>query len=61
MHFGGLDLNLLMVLDALFVEKNVTRAGQRIHLSQSATSGALSRLREYFMTTCWYLSDEGWC
>jgi LysR family nod box-dependent transcriptional activator len=48
MHFGGLDLNLLMVLDALFVEKNVTRAGQRIHLSQSATSGALSRLREYF-------------
>jgi len=48
MHFGGLDLNLLMVLDALFVEKNVTRAGRRIHLSQSATSGALSRLREYF-------------
>ena len=48
MHFGGLDLNLLMVLDALFVEKNVTRVGERIHLSQSATSGALSRLREYF-------------
>jgi DNA-binding transcriptional LysR family regulator len=48
MHFGGLDLNLLLVLDALFVEKNVTRAGERIHLSQSATSGALSRLREYF-------------
>ena len=48
MHLGGLDLNLLMVLDALFVEKNVTRAGERIHLSQSATSGALSRLREYF-------------
>lgn len=48
MHLGGLDLNLLMVLDALFVEKNVTRAGERIHLSQSATSGALSRLREFF-------------
>jgi DNA-binding transcriptional LysR family regulator len=48
MHLGGLDLNLLMVLDALVVEKNVTRAGERIHLSQSATSGALSRLREYF-------------
>jgi LysR family transcriptional regulator, nod-box dependent transcriptional activator len=48
MHLGGLDLNLLMVLDALFVEKNVTRAGERIHLSQSATSGALARLREYF-------------
>jgi len=48
MHFGGLDLNLLLVLDALVVEKNVTRAGERVHLSQSATSGALSRLREYF-------------
>src|SRR6187401_163786 len=48
MHLGGLDLNLLMVLDALFVEKNVTRAGERIHLSQSATSGALSRLRDFF-------------
>ena len=48
MHFGGLDLNLLMVLDALCIEKNVTRVGERIHLSQSATSGALSRLREYF-------------
>ena len=48
MHLDGLDLNLLVVLDALFSEKSVTRAGERIHLSQSATSGALSRLREYF-------------
>jgi LysR family nod box-dependent transcriptional activator len=48
MQLDGLDLNLLVVLDALFSEKNVTRAGERIHLSQSATSGALSRLREYF-------------
>ena len=48
MHLDGLDLNLLVVLDALFSEKSVTRTGARIHLSQSATSGALSRLREYF-------------
>jgi len=48
MHLDGLDLNLLVVLDALFAEKSVTRTGERIHLSQSATSGALSRLREYF-------------
>ena len=48
MHLDGLDLNLLVVLDALFSEKSVTRTGERIHLSQSATSGALSRLREYF-------------
>jgi LysR family transcriptional regulator, nod-box dependent transcriptional activator len=48
MDFGGLDLNLLVALDALFAEKSVSRAGERIHLSQSATSGALARLREVF-------------
>jgi len=48
MDFGGLDLNLLVALDALFAEKSVSRAGERLHLSQSATSGALSRLREAF-------------
>lgn len=48
MDFGGLDLNLLVALDALFTEKSVSRAGERLHLSQSATSGALSRLREAF-------------
>ena len=48
MDFGGLDLNLLVMLDVLLEEKNITRTGERIHLSQSATSGALSRLRYYF-------------
>ena len=48
MDFGGLDLNLLVALDALFAEKSVSRAGERLHLSQSATSGALARLREAF-------------
>ena len=44
----GLDLNLLVVLDALITEKSVTRAGERVGLSQSATSAALSRLRHFF-------------
>jgi len=48
MDFGGLDLNLLVALDALCAEKSVSRAGERLHLSQSATSGALARLREAF-------------
>src|SRR6202167_3419974 len=48
MDLGGLDLNLLVALDALFAEKSVSRAGERMHLSQSATSGALARLREVF-------------
>jgi LysR family nod box-dependent transcriptional activator len=48
MDFNGLDLNLLVALDALFAEKSVSRAGERLHLSQSATSGALARLRDVF-------------
>lgn len=42
----GLDLNLLRVLDALFTEGSVTRAGDRLGLTQSGASRALSRLRQ---------------
>lgn len=48
MHLRGLDLNLLIILDVLLAERNVTRTGERVHLSQSATSSALARLREFF-------------
>ena len=48
MHFQKLDLNLLVALDALIEERSVSRAADRLHLSQSAMSSALSRLREYF-------------
>jgi DNA-binding transcriptional LysR family regulator len=48
MRFQRLDLNLLVALDALLTERSVSLAADRICLSQSATSGALSRLREYF-------------
>ncbi len=41
-----INLNLLVVLDALLQELSVTRAAQRIGLSQSAVSHALKRLRE---------------
>jgi DNA-binding transcriptional LysR family regulator len=44
----GLDLNLLVALDALLREAHVTRAARRIGLSQSAMSHALSRLRLLF-------------
>ncbi|APO70510.1 transcriptional regulator nodulation protein NodD 4 (plasmid) [Rhizobium gallicum] len=48
MRFKGLDLNLLVVLDALMTERNVTAAARSINLSQSATSAAVARLRAYF-------------
>lgn len=45
-HLGGIDLNLLVALDALLAERSVTRAALRIGLSQSAMSHALARIRE---------------
>ena len=45
-HLRGVDLNLLIPLQALLVERNVTRAANRVHLTQSAMSRALERLRE---------------
>src|SRR5579864_2111581 len=47
-RFQRLDLNLLVALDALLTERSVSLAADRIYLSQSATSSALGRLREYF-------------
>lgn len=43
-----LDLNLLHALYALLTERHVTRAGQRIGLTQPSMSSALARLRRYF-------------
>ncbi|MFC3655972.1 LysR family transcriptional regulator [Xanthomonas hyacinthi] len=48
MHLQGLDLNLLVSLDALLSERNVTRASERLHVSQPAMSAALHKLRYHF-------------
>jgi DNA-binding transcriptional LysR family regulator len=48
MRFKGLDLNLLVALDVLFQELNVTRAAVRMNTTQSTMSGILARLRAHF-------------
>jgi DNA-binding transcriptional LysR family regulator len=48
MNLRQFDLNLLVALDVLLAERNVTKAGERLHLSQPAMSGILSRLRHSF-------------
>ncbi|MCX4238719.1 MULTISPECIES: LysR family transcriptional regulator [Streptomyces] len=48
MNLSRLDLNLVVALRALLEERNVTRAGQRVGLSQPAMSAALARLRRHF-------------
>ncbi len=53
------DLNLLVTLDALLTEANVTRAAQRLHLSQSAVSGQLARLRQLFDDPLLLPADNG--
>jgi DNA-binding transcriptional LysR family regulator len=47
-RYKGLDLNLLHALDVLLELRNVSRAAERLGLSQSALSAALARLRDYF-------------
>lgn len=48
MRFKGLDLNLLVALDMLLAECSVSRAAERLYISQPAASAALGRLRDYF-------------
>lgn len=48
MDSSRLDLNLLVTLEALLAEQNVTKAAARLHLSQPAVSAQLSRLRTIF-------------
>jgi DNA-binding transcriptional LysR family regulator len=47
-RFNRFDLNLLLALEALLHEKSVTRAAERLFISQPAMSAALSKLREHF-------------
>jgi LysR family nod box-dependent transcriptional activator len=48
MQLNRFDLNLLVALDALLQERNVTRAAERLFISQPAMSAALHKLREFF-------------
>ena len=48
MNLAGVDLNLLVALDALLDERSVTRAANRVGLSQPGMSNTLARLRKLF-------------
>ncbi|MBN3844518.1 LysR family transcriptional regulator [Burkholderia sp. Ac-20349] len=59
MHIRDLDLNLLVVFEALFRERSVTRAAQDIGLTQGAMSHALNRLRTFFEDPLFVKTAEG--
>ena len=48
MSLSRIDLNLLVVLDTVLSERSVVRAARRLHLTPSAISNSLARLREIF-------------
>lgn len=48
MHISRVDLNLFIVFEAIYVEGSVTRASQKLSLTQPAISHALGRLRQLF-------------
>ena len=59
MNWNTFDLNLLVVFDAVMQERNLTRAGQRLGMSQPAVSHALARLRQALNDDLFVRSPEG--
>lgn len=59
MNLAGLDLNLLLVFDAVMSERNATRAGNKIGMSQPAVSNALNRLRHVLKDDLFVRGQDG--
>jgi len=59
MHYRNADLNLLKVFEALMIEGTVTRAAEKLSLTQPTVSNALRRLRETFEDPLFVRSGAG--
>lgn len=59
MNINTVDLNLFLIFQAIYVTRSVTLAGDRIGMTQSATSNALKRLRERFGDPLFVRTSEG--
>ena len=58
-NLRSIDLNLLVFFDALMSERHVTRAANKVSISQSAMSNALSRLRHVFKDDLFIRTSKG--
>lgn len=59
MNLRTLDLNLLLVFDAVYTERSISRAAFKLHLSQPTVSNALARLRERLGDALFERSAQG--
>ena len=59
MNISKIDLNLLVYLDVLLREQNVTRAAEELGISQPAMSNSLRRLRDLFDDPVLVRTSEG--
>ena len=59
MNLKQTDLNLFKAFDVIYTEKNLTKAGEILGITQPAVSNALSRLREMFNDDLFIRSSKG--
>ena len=59
MNLKETDLNLFIAFDVIYTEKNLTKAGQVLGITQPAVSNALSRLRELFDDELFIRTSKG--
>jgi len=59
MNINSIDLNLFLVFQAIYATRSVTRAGDRLGMTQSAVSNALKRMRERFNDVLFVRSVDG--
>ena len=58
-NLRSFDLNLLLVFDAVFTERSISKAGQKLHLAQPTVSNALARLRERLQDPLFERGSQG--
>ena len=59
MNIRELDLNLLLVFNAIYVERSISKAARKLGMSQPAVSNALRRLRHFTGDTLFYKAGAG--
>lgn len=59
MNISGIDLNLMVVFEAILAEKNISKAAKKIGLSQPATSSSLNRLRSIYKDPLFTRTPKG--